>query len=290
MPRVSDQRTGDTAPAVHLPIEPDENECDSAALLLMSVPDRIHSLPGLTKRQRTAYPEWATQYLRRLSWQEEMPSPTNLKRFLDRLRARNTPMADQLEARESLIFLHDVVLRIPSMTDAVPPHEMLLSDDEREAVLARLSGAHRLMARLTFDAGLDPTEAARLRAGDLYLSPPEDEPAQVVVRDGAGRCDRIVPVDSELADALRVQLRRVRELYEGDREEGHGAAPIPPSVEAIFPGTADGWEWQFVFPHERRRHDVRTGEQVRDTMGPGDVLATMEAVVCAETRLIQVGD
>lgn len=254
----------------------------------MSVPKIIRRLPGLSDRQRETYPRWAVEYLRWLAWQDEVPGSATTETFLRRMRTRGAIEDAILAAREALTFLHDVVLRVPSRRPSVPAHKDEWSRDAREIVLRQLNRPYRLMARLIFEAGLSPTEAAHLRTGDVHVQPAMGGDAEIVVRDVRGRCDRIVRISSELADALRVQLSRVRTLHRDDREAGHGWAPVPPSVEAHFPGTGDGWEWQFVFPHDRREMNPATGREERGTVGSRHVVATMEAVLHAETRAIKV--
>ncbi|NBC86731.1 MAG: hypothetical protein GVY25_11130, partial [Bacteroidetes bacterium] len=260
----------------------------SSALLLMSVPRIIRRLPGLSDRQGETYPGWAVEYLRWLAWQDEVPGAATTETFLRRMRTRGVSEDAILAAREALTFLHDVVLRVPSRRPSVPAYKDEWSRDAREVVLRQLDGPYQLMARLIFEAGLSPEEAAHLRTGDVHLQPAMGGDAELVVRDVRGRCDRIVPISAELADALRVQLSRVRTLHRNDREAGHGWAPVPPNVEAHFPGTGDGWEWQFVFPHDRREMNPANGREERGTVGSRHVVATMEAVLHAETRAIRV--
>jgi integrase len=254
----------------------------------MSVPSALRGLPGLSPEQRQRYPQQATEYLRWLSWQDRRPDATSLDAYMQREK-RNGASAEELtDAREALSFLHDIVLRIPTRAPATPVQDAVWRDADMAAVLARLNGTHRLMARMIFEAKLTPAEAAYVRVGDLQLQTTMGTPGTVIVRDSAGRCDRAVAIPPELADALRVQRARVRTLYRDDREAGHGVAPLPPDVNAHFPVSGDGWEWQFLFPHDQRRLDEQTGREVRDTVGPDHVLATMRAVLHAETRILPV--
>jgi len=288
----SGARRGDAANEVcNAPIE--EGGSVAAAELLETVPAHLKTLPGLSQRQRALYPRWATLYLRQLSWQDRLPSAEGIETFIGRLKKRGVDESKRLMAQEALIFLHDVVLGIPSVVRKPEGAETSeeLPGAVQKAVVAQLSGPPRLMARLAFATGMTPREAAYIRTGDVTLSQNEERPAgTIVVRDENERCDRIVDIDTDLADALRVQLLHVRSQYDRDREERFAGAPLPPQIEAVFPEAGNGWEWQFVFPSEQREVNDETGEELRPCMGADHVIATIEAILKAETHVIKLED
>jgi integrase len=264
-----------------------------ADILLDIIPKRLETLPGLSQRQRATYPKWATLYLRQLSWQDRTPSAASIQVFLDRMKERGVEESQRLMAREALMFTHDVLLRIPSTVPKTEGATDEVTSDElpsaiRNAVVAQLSGPSRLMARLAFATGMTPREVAYIRTGDVTLSSTEGEGGSIVVRDQHACCDRIVDVDPDLADALRVQLMRARSQYDRDREANFAGAPLPPRIEAIFPDAGNGWEWQFIFPSERRTVDEATGDEIRTCMGADHFIATIDAILSAETHILRL--
>lgn len=295
-PAISAPAAVSTCPANTAPEQNDGEQISasvSSAELLDVIPKRLETLPGLSERQRATYPKWATLYLRQLSWQDRTPSPEAIQAFLNRLKERGVEEAQRLMAQEALIFIHDVLLRIPSTlpktkgsTDEVTSGD--LPSAIQKAVIAQLSGPSRLMARLAFATGMTPREVAHIRTGDVTLSKEEGKGGSIVVRDQHECCDRIVDVDADLADGLRVQLMRARSQYDRDREANFAGAPLPPQIEAIFPDAGNGWEWQFVFPSERRTVDEATGGEIRTCMGADHFIATINAILSAETHVLRL--
>jgi integrase len=243
-------------------------------------------MAGLSERQRHLYAAWTCNYVRRLArlGSRPEPSPETLEAFLSGLKGRGVPAAQRREAREALTFVHDVVLRVPV---GPAPTDADLSDGEKREVLARLTGADRVLARLVLESDLTPAEAAQLRVGDLS-GLRTGEALQATVRDAAGCAMRTEPLSEDTLGELSVHLRQVRELYEHEREYGEACVPVPDRVEALFPDAAESWEWQFVFPAARRRKDGRTGRSVRVSTDPRRVEATITAVQTAETRIFRL--
>ena len=66
------------------------------------------------------------------------------------------------------------------------------------------------------------------------------------------------------ADApLRRHLRRVRLIHDDDLREGVGAVYLPFALARKFPGAAQAWGWQYVFPSTKLSVDPRTGVKRR---------------------------
>ena len=65
-------------------------------------------------------------------------------------------------------------------------------------------------------------ETVQLRVKDLDF-----DLDQIVVRMGKGMKDRYVPLPQSLRDALRRQVRTVRELSQADRKRGAGWVALP---------------------------------------------------------------
>ena len=73
-------------------------------------------------------------------------------------------------------------------------------------------------------------ECLRLRVKDVDF-----DYRQIMVRDGKGQKDRVVPLPDRLIDPLRAHLERVRALHEADVQAGRGEVYLP---LACWPG----WE------------------------------------------------
>ncbi len=97
-------------------------------------------------------------------------------------------------------------------------------------------------------------ECVRLRVQDLDFGY-----QQIVVRNGKGGKDRVVPLPEKLAGPLRQHLVRVRELHEGDLKEGLGEVYLPQALARKIPSASKDWRWQYVFPSGRISTDPRGG-------------------------------
>jgi integrase len=84
-----------------------------------------------------------------------------------------------------------------------------------------------------------------------------------VVRQGKGRKDRITVLPSQLRPSLKEQLQAAHELHQKDLAEGAGRVALPGALALKYPGAAQSWSWQWVFPATRRYRDSKTGEQRR---------------------------
>jgi integrase len=87
-----------------------------------------------------------------------------------------------------------------------------------------------------------------------------------LVRDGKGRQARYVPLAKRATGLLRAQIRRVVEQHRGDREEGHGWAPLPGALHQKDPEAGHEIRWQFLFPASRVKVDPATGRRGRGSL------------------------
>jgi integron integrase len=161
--------------------------------------------------------------------------------------------ATQNQALASLVFLYRHVLNreLEGLDSAVRASRrralpVVLGRDELRALMAQLHGTHRLMGMLLYGAGLRLMECLRLRVKDLDF-----ERAQVVVRQGKGRRDRVTTLPRRLREPLQRHLRSVRDLHQRDLAEGRGKVALPDALDRKWPNAAREWGWQWVFPASR---------------------------------------
>jgi integron integrase len=83
-------------------------------------------------------------------------------------------------------------------------------------------------------------------------------PQQIIVRDGKGHKDRVVPLPQRLTKSLREQIRFVRQLHESDLKEGYGEVYLPNALARKYPNAATEIGWQYVFPSSRFSVDPRS--------------------------------
>src|SRR5918993_689526 len=121
----------------------------------------------------------------------------------------------QTVALSAILFLYRDVLKKPlpyiDQIERAKPSKKLpvvLTRTEVQAVLARLDGAHYLIASLLYGSGLRLMEAIRLRVKDIDFARGE-----ISVREGKGAKDRLTMLPSRLNEALLGHLRKVRLLH-----------------------------------------------------------------------------
>ncbi len=213
-------------------------------------------------RTEDAYVDWVRRFI--LFHGKRHPADMGAREveaFLTHLAVEGKVAAStQNQAKSALLFLYREVLgsELPWLravesakrTQRLP---VVLTEDEVEALLERMSGSTGLIARLLYGSGLRLLEAARLRVKDLDL-----KRLEILVRDGKGAKDRVTMVPESLRTQLRTQLDFARALHCRDLEEGGGEVYLPFALARKYPAAAKQWMWQYVFPAERSSRDPRS--------------------------------
>ena len=94
----------------------------------------------------------------------------------------------------------------------------------------------------------------------------------ILIRDGKGAKDRVVPMPKVVMADLTKQIERVNLLHQQDLQDGFGSVWMPESLARKFPTAAGKLVWQYVFPSReictdprdnirRRHHLFETGFQ-----------------------------
>jgi integron integrase len=186
--------------------------------------------------------------------------------FLNHLAVeRDVAASTQNQALNALVFLYREVLgaEIPELDGLVRARKprrlpVVLTRDEVRAVLARLDGVPFLVAGILYGAGLRLLEALTLRVKDVDF-----EIAEIRVRDGKGRKDRVTPLPHALVGPLRVQLEHAKSLHARDLAFGFGEVRLPGALGRKLPRASRDWCWQWVFPATSRYRDRETGLEYR---------------------------
>jgi integron integrase len=225
--------------------------------------DRVRSKMRLLHyaiRTEEAYVDWIRRYIlfHGKKHPAEMGGP-EVETFLTHLAVvGHVAASTQNQALAALLFLYQQVLEIelPKLDSvrAKRPTRLpvVLSVAEVKAVLDRMEGVYGQMAELMYGAGLRLLETCRLRVKDLDF-----ERRQIVVREGKGDKDRVVPLPRRLVDRLQVQIEHVKKIHERDLADGHGKVWLPGALREKYPRAERELGWQYLYPSSRLSVDPR---------------------------------
>lgn len=252
--------------------------------LLERMRDRIRAKHYSLSTEK-AYMQWVSRYVEFHDFRHPRElTEKDLEQFLTMLATkRRVTASTQNQALAAILFLYKEVLGVKSawVTTVVrakrPQHlPVVLSHGEVERVLARFEGTPRIIASLLYGSGLRITEGLRLRVKDVDL-----EYRQIVVRDGKGQKDRVTVLPQSLHRPLVEHLKRVRAMYDDDRENRRPGVSLPYALRAKLPNAAISWGWHFVFPARGFCRDPYSGEMVRHHSHPKHLQRAMQRAVSA---------
>jgi integron integrase len=229
--------------------------------MVVAIRERHYSI-----RTEKAYLNWAARFFafcKHIGTAE--PDPGSVQRYLQHLAIeRKVSASTQNQALNALVFLFDKVLLKPLGEIEFPrarrPKRLpvVLTRDEVGRLLGRMEGLYGLMAGLMYGTGMRLMECVRLRVMDIDFGN-----QQIIVRDGKGKKDRVVPLPIRYTDTLKKHLQQRQQIYRVDQLEGHGDAYIPPALARKFPKAAGEWIWQYVFASSRLSLDPRVATRRR---------------------------
>ncbi len=170
---------------------------------------------------------------------------------------RRVSPATQNLALNALLFLYKQVLDreiglIKGVVRAKHKRHLpvVLTREETQVVLNRLSGRDWLMVSMMYGAGLRVGECLQLRVKDVDFGF-----KQIVVRQGKGGRDRTVPLPERVIEPLKEQLQEAKRIHESDVADGFGEASLPNALARKYPNAGYEWGWQYVFPASKRSQD-----------------------------------
>ncbi|HBT87898.1 MAG TPA: integron integrase [Desulfobacter sp.] len=230
--------------------------------LLVALRTRNYSI-----RTEQSYESWVTRFISFCGNREpEKLGSGEVVSFLQHLAVqRNLAESTQNQALNALVFFYDKVLKQPlgdigNFARAKRPRRLpvVLTRSEVAKILGQMAGTQKLMASLLYGTGMRLMDCVRLRVQDIDFGY-----QQIVIRDGKGKKDRVLPLPERLVNQLKTHLEAVHEIHETDLEKGLGETSLPNALEQKYPDGAKEWGWQYVFPSGRLSVDPRSGKTRR---------------------------
>jgi integron integrase len=218
---------------------------------------------GYSIRTERAYESWVVRFVAFCDNADpEGLGQAEVLTFLQYLAVvRQVAASTQNQALNALVFFYDHIVKQPvgdldGIVRAKRPQRLpvVLTRDEVAALLTHLPGTHGLMAALLYGTGMRLMECIRLRVKDIDVAY-----RQIVVRNGKGQKDRVVPLPQRPVQALRQHLDTVERLHQTDLQQGYGVVFLPHALARKYPQAAREWGWQYVFPSSRLSVDPRSG-------------------------------
>ena len=128
-----------------------------------------------------------------------------------------------------------------------------LSTEEVSAMLGALTGVQLALVSLLYGCGLRLMEAVRLRVQDIDFSY-----QQVIIRNGKGNKERVVPLPVKLVEPLKAHLSRIKAQHSEDLDLGYGSVYMPAELVKKYGKSDKQWVWQYLFPSIKLSVDPRT--------------------------------
>jgi len=215
-------------------------------------------------RTEQAYSGWVARFLLFHNFKSsEDILPQHIVPFLEYLVVKRHVAANtQNVALNSVIFLFKHVLKI-NVDDlggykrSKKPKRLpvVLSKNEIKLLFNSLDNKlYRTMAGLLYGSGMRLMECIRLRVCDIDF-----DYQTIIIRDGKGKKDRIVPLPEGLFDDLKNQVNSVSKLHKQDLIIGYGEVYIPDALARKYPNAPKELRWQYVFPATKHSVDPRSG-------------------------------
>lgn len=175
--------------------------------------------------------------------------------------AREVAPSTQSQALSALVFFYEQVLHRPvgtlqGLTASRKPRKLpsVLTRDEVRAVLAQVNHhPFDLMVGLLYGTGMRLLECVRLRIKDVDFGY-----SQLIVHDGKGQKDRVVPMPKRYRQALAEQIESVLRTHQEDLQQGYGEVFMPDALARKYPSAPKEAGWQYLFPSARLSADPRS--------------------------------
>ena len=77
---------------------------------------------------------------------------------------------------------------------------------------------------------------------------------QLIVRNGKGLKDRVVPLPTRYVAELKEQIAFVTEQHKQDIKDGFGDVYLPDALARKYPNAPRELRWQYLFPSTNLHH------------------------------------
>jgi integron integrase len=231
---------------------------DWRARLIAEIRRRHYSI-----RTEEAYVNWARRYLSfNHGAQPGQLGSEHVAAYLNHLAlSREVSASTQNQALNALVFLYGQVLgaEIGALSGLVVARKprRLPSVLTREEIKRLIDQVHeepfRLMIQLMYGTGMRLMECVRLRIKDVDFNY-----SQIIVRDGKGGKDRVVPLPEMCKALLEAQNRYVLAQHQQDLQQGFGEVFLPDALARKYPNAPREPGWQYVFPSGKLSADPRS--------------------------------
>jgi integron integrase len=233
----------------------------------------------LSPRTEDAYVHWIVDLIAWSGWQK--PEDITTQQVTDYLSflatERKVSASTQNQAFNALLFLFRRVLekelgevsaKRAKVSANVPE---FVTADEFKLLVRELSGDYRLLALIAFGTGLRLMELLRLRVKDVDFGA-----GLLVVRDGKGGKDRVVPLPKSLRLSLKAKVDSVAVTLADDISKGFGEVFMPEGLARKYPNAARELKWQWLFPSATICKDKATGREARHHLFPTGFQAALK--------------
>jgi len=222
---------------------------------------RMLRLKQLSYRTEQTYMSWLRYFYKYVRPQTpEGLDDSHIKDYLSYLASeRKVAKSTQNQAFNALLFFYRHVLEkeVGSIAQVVRARRgrrlpVVLTYEKVMQLIDGLQGIYRLMAQIIYGGGLRLNECVRLRIKDV-----EFEKNTLMIRGAKGDKDRQTLLSESIQPELREHLKKVRALYEKDRQANVAGVYLPGALARKYPNADKEWIWYWVFPSTRLSVDPR---------------------------------
>jgi integron integrase len=219
-------------------------------------------------RTERAYVAWAQRYI---AFHDDVDprllGGPEVAAYLSHLAlAREVAASTQSQALNALVFLYDHVLQqklgtLSGLVAARKPQALptvLTRDEVKHFLSCTNDGVLGLMIGLLYGTGMRLMECVRLRVLDVDFGY-----SQILVRNGKGDKDRVVPLPKKYRPALQEQIRTVFAMHADDLAQGVCGVYMPAALARKYPNAPFEPGWQYVFPSTKVSVDPRSPKDTR---------------------------
>jgi integron integrase len=236
-----------------------------------------------SRKTLQAYVGWSRKF--QLYLEHKSPgdlSSEDVKKYLTYLAVtRKVSASTQNQAFNALLFLFRHILKKDFGDHKEVPRAkrssylpVVLTRDEINAVLRRLSPPYDLIVKMLYGCGLRLFECLKLRVQNFNF----DE-GVLTVMDGKGKKARTVPIPRSLMQELLAQVERIKAVHDEDVEKGYAGVLLEDALERKYRNASKDFIWQWFFPQQNLTYIPESKELRRYHVGEKDVQAALHDAV-----------